>query len=419
MAQDRITDVIARRIWDSRGRPTVEVEIALKGGARGRGVAPAGASRGSREVVDLRDGGPRFGGMDVQAALRNVRETIAPAILGAGALDQTAIDRAMRDLDPSANKAQLGGNATVAVSLAVLNAGAAASGQPLWRRVSELCGTTPSMPLPEIQIFGGGAHAGRRVDIQDFMVMVPGAGSFGEALEVTAEIYRAAGEIMAERGALRGVADEGGWWPDFASNEEALETLVCAIEQAGEVPGERVKIALDVAASEFGAAGSYRLALEDRALSSAGMIDLLGGWIERFPIASVEDPLGEDDPEGMQAFTAAFGDRVQVIGDDFLVTSAERIADASQSGACNAVLIKVNQAGTVSEAVAAFEAARRARWSAIVSARSGETEDVSISHLAVGLGAEQLKVGSFARSERMAKWNEVLEDRGGDGRRPT
>jgi enolase len=262
--------------------------------------------------------------------------------------------------------------------------------------------------MPEIQIFGGGAHAGRRIDIQDLMVMPVGARSFAEALEMTAEVYIAAGRLMAERGALAGIADEGGWWPSFATNEEALEALVAAIERAGFAPGTDLALSLDIAASEFGKGGRYRLGLEARELDSDGMAEMLSRWCERFPIVSLEDPLGEDDPEGLRRFTAAIGDRVQIIGDDFLVTDAARVEVAVGDGAVNAVLVKVNQAGTVTEALSALEAGRRAGWGTIVSARSGETEDVTIAHLAVGWDARQLKVGSFARSERMAKWNEVL-----------
>ena len=238
--------------------------------------------------------------------------------------------------------------------------------------------------------------------------MVPGASTFDEVMEVTNEVYFAAGDIMASRGNLAGVADEGGWWPVFRSNEEALETLVAAIEKAGEKPGERVVISLDVAASEFGDGGAYSLALEDRELDSGGLIDMLGGWIDAYPIASIEDPVGEDDKAGMIEFTRRFGDRVQIIGDDYLVTNAGLIREASADQACNCALIKVNQAGTVSEAVEAFFAAQEAGWTAVVSARSGETEDTSISHLSTGLGCGQLKVGSFQRSERMVKWNECL-----------
>jgi len=401
-----IADVKGRRVWDSRGRPTVEVEVALAGGARGRAIAPAGASRGTHEAVDLRDGGARLGGMDVAGAIANVNGPMARALAGLDARDQRAVDAALVALDGTPTKARLGGNATIACSLAVLHAAAAAAGEPLWRYLS--AGAPVTLPLPEIQIFGGGAHAGRRVDIQDFMVMPLGAERFDAALAMTAEVYRAAGALMGEAGKLAGVADEGGWWPAFDTNEEALDWLLRAIERAGFAPGADVAISLDVAASEFGRAGRYRLGLEGRDLDSDGMIELLLGWLARYPIVSVEDPLGEDDAEGMAQFTRAVAGRVQVIGDDFLVTNAARVAAAAAAGACNAALIKPNQAGTVSETRDALEAARRAGWATIVSARSGETEDVSIAHLAVGWNAGQLKVGSFARSERMAKWNEVL-----------
>jgi enolase len=403
-----IAALAGRRVWDSRGNPTVEVEVRLADGAVGRAIAPAGASRGTREAIDLRDGGTKLQGMDVRHALANVADLIAPRLINENAADQQGVDAALIALDGTEQKSRLGGNAMVATSLAVLHAAAAGKGIPLWRHVADLCGRTPSLPLPEIQIFGGGAHAGRRVDVQDFMVMVPGAGSFDEALEVTSEIYRAAGVIMKDRGHQAGVADEGGWWPVFRSNEEALETLVRAIERAGEKPGDRVVISLDIAASEFGADGRYRLALDDRELDSGEMIALLGRWIEAYPIASIEDPLAEDDPAGMVAFTKAYGKRVQIIGDDFLVTNARLVDAAADSQACNAVLIKVNQAGTVSEAIACFDTASRRGYQSIVSARSGESEDVSICHLAVGMNAGQLKVGSFTRSERMAKWNECL-----------
>ena len=403
-----IASVQGRRVWDSRGRPTVEVDVVLENGLTGRAIAPAGASRGTREAIDLRDGGAALRGMNVAKALANVNGPIAAALIGRDVSDQQGADDAMLALDGSPLKERLGGNATVAASLAVLHAAAAAAGKPLWRHVADHYGTTPSLPLPEIQIFGGGAHAGRRVDIQDFMIMVPGARDFDEAMEITSEVYFAAGDIMAQKGRLVGVADEGGWWPVFDSNEEALETLIAAIEKAGEKPGDRVVISLDVAASEFGGKGRYRLALEDRVLDGGALIDMLGGWLDAYPIASIEDPVGEDDAEEMVEFTRRFGDRVQIIGDDYLVTNARLIEQAAAAGACNAVLIKVNQAGTVSESIDAFRAARRLGWGAVVSARSGETEDSSISHLSVGLGGGQLKVGSFARSERMVKWNECL-----------
>jgi enolase len=401
-----IASVRGRRVWDSRGRPTVEAEIALAGGARGRAIAPAGASRGTHEAIDLRDGGTRLGGMDVAGAVANVNGAIARALTGMDARDQAAVDAALATLDGTPDWSRLGGNATTAVSLAVLHAAAAGAGVPVYR---QLMGPGPiRLPLPEIQIFGGGAHAGRRVDVQDFMVMPLGAASFAQALEMTAEVYRAAGELMRDAGKLAGVADEGGWWPAFDANDEALDWLVRAIERTGFIPGDEVAISLDIAASEFGRNGRYRLGLEGRELDSDGMGEMLERWLARYPIVSIEDPLAEDDGDALARFTRTVGDRVQVIGDDFLVTNAARVAAAAARGACNAVLVKPNQAGTVTEARAALDAGKRVQWGTIVSARSGETEDVSIAHLAVGWDAGQLKVGSFARSERMAKWNEVL-----------
>ncbi|MYK30611.1 MAG: phosphopyruvate hydratase [Boseongicola sp. SB0670_bin_30] len=404
----RISSVTGRRVWDSRGNPTVEVDVRLESGTLGRAIAPAGASRGTREAVDLRDGGTALRGKGVTRAVENVNGPVAEALVGRDALDQAGADAAILALDDSPLKESLGGNATTAASLAVLRSAAAEAGKPLWRHVADRYRCTPSVPLPEIQIFGGGAHAGRRVDIQDFMIMVPGASSLEEVMEVTSEVYFAAGDIMAARGKIAGVADEGGWWPLFDSNEEALEALVSAIERAGENPGDRVVIALDIAASEFFEDGGYRLSLEDRYMDSGALIDMFEGWLDAYPIVSIEDPMAEDDTDGMAEFTQRFGDRVQVVGDDFLVTNADLVGDAAAAGACNALLVKVNQAGTVSESVAAFHAAREHGWGTIVSARSGETEDVSVSHLSAGLGGGQLKVGSFTRSERMAKWNECL-----------
>jgi enolase len=328
--------------------------------------------------------------------------------------DQAAIDRQMIDLDGTPNKARLGGNAIIAVSMAALHAAAAARGEPLWRMLSE--GGPTTLPTPMVQIFGCGAHAGRRVDIQDFLIVPVAAASFDEALAMAARVYRAAGEIMATSGRLRGVADEGGWWPEFASNAEALDTLVQAIERAGLIPGREVGIAIDVAASQFRRGGRYRLAADGVELDTPALVELLLGWCRGYPIVSIEDPVAEDDDAGMVLFTAGAGERLQIIGDDYLVTSAQRVTEAAARGACNAVLLKPNQAGTITETKAAMDAARAVGWRTVVSARSGETEDVTIVHLAVGWNAGQLKVGSFARSERMAKWNEGLriEDALGD-----
>ncbi len=401
-----IDQVIGRRVWDSRGRPTVEAEVVLSNGARGRAIAPAGASTGTNEAIDLRDGGAPFGGLGVERALRNVSTEIAAALRGMPAMDQKAIDRRLIELDGTAQKARLGGNATVAVSMAVLHASAAAVGEPLWRYAA--AGTLPSLPMPMIQIFGGGAHAGRKIDLQDFLIVPIGATTFDAAMVMTAGIYDAAGRIMAQRGTLHGVADEGGWWPDFSSSREALETLVAAIEKAGFRPGVDAAIAIDVAATQLRKGSRYVLAAEQRELSSEELSDMLLEWCRDYPIISVEDPLAEDDDEGMRAFTARAGGRLQVIGDDYLVTSAPRIAAAARYRACNAVLLKPNQAGTVTETAEALAAARAAGWNTIISARSGETEDVTIVHLAIGWGVGQLKVGSFARGERTAKWNEAL-----------
>jgi enolase len=406
MSDTRIRQIQARRVWDSRGRPTVEAEMTLADGSVGRAIVPAGASTGTREAIELRDGGPAFGGLDVQLALGHVRGEIAAALADRDAADQAALDRCLIELDGTPAKTRLGANATLAVSLAAAHAAAASAGLPLYRYLGGNGATT--LPMPQIQIFGGGAHAGRRVDVQDFMVVCPGATSFAMALEWTAEVYRAAGQLMQRRGPLHGVADEGGWWPDFASNEQALQTLLQAIETAGYEPGAQVAIALDVAASEFGRGGRYRLALDGRELDADDMIEMLLRWIERYPIVSIEDPLAEDDLDGFARFTRAVGGKLQVVGDDLLVSQAPLLHEAAAVGAANCVLLKPNQRGTLSETLECWQAARQLGYAAIVSARSGESEDTTIVHLALGWGVGQLKVGSFARSERMAKWNEAL-----------
>jgi enolase len=412
-----IRGVIGRRVWDSRGRPTVEAEIFLDNGLRGRAIAPAGASTGTHEAVELRDGGPAFGGFGVDRAVANVNGEIATGLQGMPIADQVAIDRTLIELDGTPNKARLGGNAIIAVSMAALHAAAAARGEPLWQMLAE--GGPTALPMPMIQIFGGGAHAGQRVDIQDFLIVPVAAASFDEALAMAARVYRAAGEIMAASGRLRGVADEGGWWPEFASNAQALETLTQAIERAGLAPGREVGIAIDVAASQFRRGGRYRLAADGVELDTPALVELFLGWCRAYPIVSIEDPVAEDDDAGMVLFTASAGERLQIIGDDYLVTSAQRVTEAAAHGACNAVLLKPNQAGTITETKAAMDAARAVGWRTVVSARSGETEDVTIVHLAVGWNAGQLKVGSFARSERMAKWNEGLRIEAALGNRST
>ncbi|HYX64797.1 MAG TPA: enolase C-terminal domain-like protein [Burkholderiales bacterium] len=392
----RILDVKGRRVWDSRGRATVEAEVVVGRGATplavGRAIAPAGASTGAGEAKAL----------EAAAAVRNVNSVIRDALRALSVSDQEAIDRRLVQLDGTPDKSRLGANALVAVSLACAQAAASSRKIPLWRHLAG--DRRVALPVPQIQIFGGGVHARGRVDLQDYMVICIGAGSFREALEWTAEVYAAAGRRLAKRGALQGVADEGGYWPSFRTNEEGLVELVGAIADAGLEPGVDVALALDIAAGQLYRGGRYQLALEDRSLGAEQMHAMLLRWIERYPIVSIEDPFAEHDAEAMRAFTRAAG--IQVVGDDFFVTSAERVRRAQ--GAGNAVLLKPNQVGTVSETLACWNAAREAGYRAIVSARSGESEDVSIVHLAVGWGVGQLKVGSFARSERMAKWNEGL-----------
>lgn len=405
-----ISEIIARQVWDSRGRPTVEAEVVLASGARGRAIAPSGASTGRREALDRRDGGKRIGGFGVDGALAAIRDEIAPALRGLEAAEQQAIDGRLIALDGTPQKTRLGGNAIVAVSLAVAWAAAAEAGQPLWRQLRGLAGLddAPHVPLPMIQIFGGGRHALGSVDVQDFLVLCPGATSFAEAMEMTAEVYLAAGAILGRRGRLGGVADEGGYWPAFTSNEEAIETLSAAIAAAGFAAPAEVAIALDIAASSFATPEGYRLALEQRTLSQKEWIETLSGWCARYPIVSIEDPVHEDDEAGFVAVTAALGQSVHIVGDDYLATNADRIAAAGAAKAGNAALLKANQCGTLSELIAAAAAADAHGWASIQSGRSGESEDVSLAHLAVGLKSDQIKVGSMARSERTAKWNEVL-----------
>ena len=401
----KILDVRGRKVWDSRGRATVEAEVVVGRGstvlATGRAIAPAGASTGSGEAKAI----------DAAQAVQSVNGRIREGLRALSSSDQAAVDARLIELDGTADKHRLGANAMVAVSLACAQADAAASKVPLWKKLAGE--RRVSLPVPQIQIFGGGAHARGRVDVQDYMVICSGAGSFAEALDWTAQIYAAAGARLAKRNALQGVADEGGYWPSFRSNEEGLAELVGAIADAGLEPGRDVGIALDIAATQMYRGGAYHLALENRALSAGQLHAMLMRWIERYPVVSIEDPFAEHDAEAMRAFTKEAGEHIQVVGDDFFVTDSKRVRRAA--GACNAVLLKPNQVGTVTETLACWDAAKAAGYRAIVSARSGETEDVAIVHLAVGWGVPQLKVGSFSRSERMAKWNEALRIEGALG----
>lgn len=404
MSATTIIGVSGHRRWDSRGRPVVEAVVRTVGGV-GTAIAPAGASVGSGEAVERRDGGERLGGYDVRGAVEAIGRDIAPVVIGLDAASQATVDESLDALDGATRFASIGANAAVAVSMAAAHAAASSHRLPLWNWLDP---DARMIPVPEIQIIGGGAHASGRIDLQDLMVVPFGAASFAEALEWAAEIYLAAGARLTAEGHRAGVADEGGWWPMFANNEGALHAVVAAIEAAGLTPGDQVGIALDVAATQFHDGTLYNLAADGRVVDSDGMCELLLEWVDRFPITSIEDPLAEEDVAGMAAFVAAVGERIQVVGDDYLVTDADRIRDAARQRTVNTALIKPNQAGTLTRARAALDAAHEAGFGTIMSARSGETEDVTIAHLAVGWRTPQLKVGSITRGERTAKWNEVL-----------
>jgi enolase len=403
----RITAVDALQIYDSRGRPTVEAVVTLADGSRGRGLVPAGASTGSHEAKELRDGDPRrAGGRSVLKAIANVRGEIARAVVGRDVFDQAGLDAALVALDGTPDKSRLGANAILAVSMAAAQAAAAKRRLPLFASLGGGEGTL--LPLPQIQIFGGGKHAAGRIDVQDFMIIATGAKSYAETLEMTEAVYRAAGKLLEQQGRLAGVADEGGYWPVFDTNEAVFTTLLEAIQLAGYTPGRDVAIALDIAATDLYREGGYELGLERRRFTSAEFAEMMIGWVEKFPILSIEDPMAEDDWKGWQRVRKAIGGHCQLVGDDLFTTNLTRISRGIQSQTANAVLIKLNQIGTVSETWQAIRATQAAGWLPVVSARSGETEDAFISHLAVAANSGQLKVGSFSRGERMAKWNEVL-----------
>lgn len=414
----KIASVFAYQIFDSRGNPTVEAEVALENGVRGRGSVPSGASTGQFEALELRDRDPKcFRGKSVLQAVTNVREVIAPALRGRDVFDQEGLDNAMIALDGTPNKSRLGANSILGVSMAAANAAAAARGEPLFAWLGQ--GRGNLLPLPEIQIFGGGAHANWRTDVQDFLLIATGARNYSEVMEITHNVYHAAGDLLKQRGKFFGVADEGGYWPEFKTNEEPLELLVEAIQAAGYEPGRDAAISLDIAASDLfdEKTSAYRFALEQRHFSSAEFATLMADWCERYPIVSIEDPMADTDWDGWQMIFKALGRRVQIIGDDLFTTNLKRIQTGIEKGVANAVLIKLNQIGTVSETLAAIRLTQQAGWLPVVSARSGETEDGFITHLAVASNAGQLKVGSFSRSERMAKWNEVIRiERELDGR---
>jgi enolase len=405
----KIHSISAYQVYDSRGNPTVEAEVILESGERGRGTVPSGASTGQFEALELRDGDPRlFRGKSVFNAIANIHREIAPALAGWDVHDQAGLDRKLIELDGTPSKSRLGANAILAVSMAAAHAAAAALRVPLYDYLGQSRGTL--LPLPEIQIIGGGAHAHWRTDVQDFLLIATGASSFQEVMEITFNVHRAAGELMEKRGALFGVADEGGYWPEFSSNEAALQLMTEAIVHAGYTPGRDAAISLDIAASDLydSETQRYLFALENRSFTSAEFAALQTAWCDRYPIVSIEDPMADTDWDGWSAVASALRNRVQLVGDDLFTTNLERIRAGIERNLANAVLIKLNQIGTVTETLAAIELTQSAGWNPIISARSGETEDAFISHLAVATNAGQLKVGSFTRGERMAKWNEVL-----------
>lgn len=405
----KITSISAWQVFDSRGNPTVEAEVTLENGARGRGAVPSGASTGQFEALELRDRDlARFRGKSVFKAIANIQEVIAPAIQGRDAFDQTGLDHAMIALDGTPNKSRLGANAILAVSMATACAAAAARKEPLFVWLGQ--GKGNLLPLPEIQILGGGAHANWRIDVQDCLLIAVGARTYAEVMEITHNVYHAAGDLIKERGKFFGVADEGGYWPEFATNEEPLQWMVEAIERAGYRPGRDAAISLDIAASDLfdEKTGTYRFALEQQTFSSSEFAALLEDWCAKYPVISIEDPMADTDLEGWQRIFQKLGQRVQIIGDDLFTTNIRRIQTGMEKKLANAVLIKLNQIGTVTETLDAIRLTQSAGWLPVISARSGETEDAFISHLAVAANAGQLKVGSFSRSERMSKWNEII-----------
>ncbi len=405
----RIASVRAREVLDSRGNPTVEAEVALDSGEVGRAAVPSGASTGSREALELRDGGKRYRGKGVTRAVANANGEIARVLAGhpvGGLAEQAALDRRLCELDGSAAKSRLGANALLGVSLAAAHAAARRAGSPLWRWL--LDGRKPLLPLPMMNILNGGAHAQTRVDFQEFMILPTGAPSFGEALRMGAEIFHALRDVLHQAGHATAVGDEGGFAPDLPSNREALELILRGIERAGWRLGEDVCLGLDVAASEFFRDGAYRLEGEGVTRSSDEMIALYREWVARYPIVTIEDGLAEGDWDGWKRLTDALGGRIQLVGDDLFVTNAAILREGIQRGVANAVLVKVNQIGTLSETLETMDAASAARYASVVSHRSGETEDTTIADLAVGRAAGQIKTGSLSRSDRVAKYNQLL-----------
>jgi enolase len=402
-----IVDVIAREILDSRGNPTVEADVLLESGVLGRAAVPSGASTGTREAVELRDGDKqRYLGKGVLKAVEHVNTEISEAIMGLDAVEQSFVDRTLIDLDGTDNKSRLGANAILAVSLAVAKAAAEEAGLPLYRYLGGA--GRMSLPVPMMNVINGGAHANNSLDLQEFMILPVGAQNFREALRCGAEVFHSLRKLLDERGLSTTVGDEGGFAPSLAGNEGALALIMEAIDKAGYLPGSDVMLGLDCAASEFFRDGGYHLESEGRVLSSAELVDYLAGWTEKYPIITIEDGMAEQDWDGWKLLTRRLGKATQVVGDDIFVTNTRILSEGIKQGVANSILIKVNQIGTLSETLAAIEMAKRAGYTAVISHRSGETEDTTIADIAVATNALQIKTGSLSRSDRLAKYNQLL-----------
>ncbi|UOE93735.1 phosphopyruvate hydratase [Alkalihalobacillus sp. LMS39] len=408
-----ITDVYAREVLDSRGNPTVEVEVFLESGAMGRALVPSGASTGEYEAVELRDGGDRYMGKGVLKAVQHVNEVIAPELVGYDALEQVEIDKFLIELDGTSNKGNLGANAILGVSMAVARAAADALGVPLYMYLGGFNAKT--LPVPMMNILNGGEHADNNVDIQEFMVMPIGAENFKEALRMGAEIFHNLKSVLKAKGLNTAVGDEGGFAPNLASNEEALQTIIEAIEKAGYKPGEEIVLAMDAAASEFYEDGKYNLKGEGVVRTSEEMVEFYSELVAKYPIISIEDGLDENDWDGWKKLTEAIGDKVQLVGDDLFVTNTEKLSEGIEKGIGNSILIKVNQIGTLTETFDAIEMAKRAGYTAVISHRSGETEDSTIADIAVATNAGQIKTGAPSRTDRVAKYNQLLRIEDGFG----
>jgi enolase len=405
-----ISDVRAREILDSRGNPTIEADVILKNGARGRAAVPSGASTGEREALELRDNDPqRYLGKGVRHACANVTGEIKKALLGKDAREQSAIDEIMIELDGTPTKSRLGANALLAVSLATARAAAAGANLPLYRYLNSLAGAVPMlMPVPMMNIINGGAHADNNIDFQEFMILPVGAPSFSEALRAGTEVFHALKKVLQGMKLNTAVGDEGGFAPDLKSNEEALQVILRGIEKAGYKPGVDVALGIDAASSEFSKNGKYELQSEGASLSPDQLVDKFAAWVAKYPIITIEDGMGENDWAGWAMLTDKLGKKIQIVGDDLFVTNTTILAEGIKNGIANSILIKVNQIGTLSETLAAISMARQAGYTAVISHRSGETEDAFIADLAVATGTGQIKTGSLSRSDRVAKYNQLL-----------